>query len=137
FARANLSRLPGCSAHSAGRNAHGGMPFAVTGLSDTEYATLQKWLEQGAEVDQQALEPSAQERTQIEAWERLLNAPGARERLVGRWLYEHLFLAHLQFEGGEPGHFFQLIRSRTPSGQPVDPVATRLPHQDPGPAFFY
>jgi len=135
--RSNLCPLPGEFDDYARRNAHGGMPFAVTGLSDTEYATLQKWLEQGAEVDQQALRPSVQERTQIEAWERLLNAPGARERLVGRWLYEHLFLAHLHFEGGEPGHFFQLIRSRTPSGQPVDPIATRLPNQDPGTAFFY
>jgi len=135
--RSNLCPLPGEFDDYARRNAHGGMPFAVTGLSDTEYATLQKWLEQGAEMDQQALQPSVQERTQIEAWERLLNAPGARERLVGRWLYEHLFLAHLHFEGGEPGHFFQLVRSRTPSGQPVDPIATRLPNQDPGTAFFY
>src|SRR5690606_21288219 len=130
--RSNLCPLPGECDDYARRNAHGGMPFAVTGLSDTEYATPQKWREQAAEVEQQALEPSAQERTQIEAWERLLYAPGARERLVGRWLYEHLFLAHLHFEGGEPGHFFQLIRSPTPSGQPVDPIATRLPNQDPG-----
>src|SRR5690606_29185092 len=64
-------------------------------------------------------------------------APGAREGLVARWLFEHLFLAHLHFEGGEPGHFFQLVRSRTPSGQPIDPIATRRPNDDPGTRVFY
>lgn len=137
IARENICPLPGEFEGYARRNAHGGMPFAVTGLNDEEYATLQQWLKQGAEMDQQPLEPSAHELIQIEAWERLLNASGARERLVGRWLYEHLFLAHLHFEGGEPGRFFQLVRSRTPSGQPVDPIAKRLPNQDPGTAFFY
>ena len=117
--------------------AHAGMPFAVSGLSDAEYATLQRWLEQGGVVEEQALQPSAAERQQIAEWEALLNAPGARESLVNRWLFEHLFLAHLYFEGGEPGHFFQLVRSRTPSGQPIDPIATRRPNDDPGMHFHY
>ncbi|MDX5372651.1 MAG: fatty acid cis/trans isomerase [Pseudomonadaceae bacterium] len=117
--------------------AHAGMPFAVSGLSDAEYATLQRWLEEGAVVEEQALQPSAAEQRQIAEWEALLNAPGARESLVNRWLFEHLFLAHLYFEGGEAGHFFQLVRSRTPSGQPIDPIATRRPNDDPGTHFHY
>lgn len=117
--------------------AHAGMPFAVSGLSDAEYRTLQRWLAQGAPLDEQALLPSAMERRQLAEWEAFLNAPGARESLVSRWLYEHLFLAHLYFEGGEPGHFFQLVRSRTPSGQPIDPIATRRPNEDPGTEFYY
>lgn len=117
--------------------AHAGMPFAVSGLSDAEYRTLQRWLAQGAPVDEQALLPSVMERRQLAEWEAFLNAPGARESLVSRWLYEHLFLAHLYFEGGEPGHFFQLVRSRTPSGQPIDPIATRRPNEDPGTEFYY
>ena len=68
----------------------------------------------------------------------MFDAPGTREQLVSRWLYEHLFLAHLYFEGeGEGGHFYQLVRSRTPSGAPVDPIATRRPNGDPGTAFYY
>nr|MBO2510833.1 peptidylprolyl isomerase [Gammaproteobacteria bacterium] len=117
--------------------AHAGMPFAVSGLSDAEYRTLRRWLAQGAPVDEQALLLSAMERRQLAEWEAFLNAPGARESLVSRWLYEHLFLAHLYFEGGEPGHFFQLVRSRTPSGQPIDPIATRRPNEDPGTEFYY
>lgn len=121
----------------AKRFAHAGMPFAVTGLSEQEYTTLQTWLAQGAPVDQQDMQPNLSEVAQIADWERLLNAPGARESLVNRWLFEHLFLAHLYFDGGESGHFFQLVRSRTPSGQPIDPIATRRPNDDPGTVFYY
>src|SRR5690606_7965728 len=129
--------LPNEFAAYAAKGPHGGMPFAVTGLTDTEYSTLQRWLEQGAPVELSRIQPSASERQQIEQWERLLNAPGAREALVSRWLYEHLFLAHLYFEGEGGGHFFQLVRSRTPSGEPVDPIATRRPNEDPGTHFHY
>ncbi len=137
IARQNQCPLPGEFDGYAKSNAHAGMPFAVTGLSEQEYATLQGWLAQGAPVDEQALRPSAVEQAQIKDWETLLNAPGAREGLVNRWLYEHLFLAHLYFEGGEPGHFFQLVRSRTPSGKPIEPIAARRPNDDPGRDFYY
>ncbi|MDT4791195.1 Fatty acid cis/trans isomerase (CTI) [compost metagenome] len=120
------------------KNPRVGMPFAVSGLTEQEYATLTQWLAQGAPVDEQPLQPSAAEALQVAEWEAFLNRPGAREGLVSRWLYEHLFLAHLYFaEGGEPGHFFQLVRSRTPSGQPIDPIATRRPNDDPGSTFYY
>lgn len=66
-----------------------------------------------------------------------MNASGAREALVSRWLFEHLFLAHLHFAEGQQGHFFQLVRSRTPSGQPLDIIATRRPNDDPGSEFYY
>ncbi|MGK8436607.1 fatty acid cis/trans isomerase [Ectopseudomonas hydrolytica] len=135
--RSNSCPLPGEFAAYAQKNPHGGMPFAVTGLSDDEYATLQQWLAQGAPVAEQKLQPSVAELEQIARWEAFLNAPGARQDLVSRWLYEHLFLAHLHFAGGELGHFFQLVRSRTPSGQPIDPIATRRPNDDPGTEFHY
>ncbi|SEQ72195.1 Fatty acid cis/trans isomerase (CTI) [Pseudomonas cuatrocienegasensis] len=135
--RANSCALPGEFERFAAKQPLAGMPFAVTGLAEADYQTLQRWIAAGAPVDEQALQPSAVERRQIDAWEALLNAPGAREELVARWLYEHLFLAHLYMEGGEPGHFFQLVRSRTPSGQPLDPIATRRPNDDPGVEFYY
>ncbi|SDG32164.1 Fatty acid cis/trans isomerase (CTI) [Pseudomonas benzenivorans] len=135
--RSNQCPLPDEFATFARKNPRAGMPFAVTGLSDADYQTLQRWLEEGAPVDRQALQASKVEAKQVAAWEQLLNAPGARENLVARWLYEHLFLAHLYFEGGEPGHFFQVLRSRTPSGQAVDPIATRRPNDDPGSTFYY
>lgn len=135
--RDNQCPLPGEFDAYQKQFAHAGMPFAVAGLSDTEYATLQQWLKEGAPVEEQALQASAAEHRQLAEWEAFLNAPGARESLVNRWLFEHLFLAHLYFEGGEAGHFFQLVRSRTPSGQPIDPIATRRPNEDPGTQVYY
>lgn len=137
IARENQCPLPDEFTAYAKEHAHAGMPFAVAGLSDEQYATLQQWLQQGAPVDEQALQPTVGELEQVAQWERMLNAPGARQGLVSRWLYEHLFLAHLYFQEGEAGHFFQLVRSRTPSGQPIDMIATRRPNDDPGSEFYY
>lgn len=135
--RDNQCPLPDEFAAFARENPQAGMPFAVTGLPQADYQTMQRWLAEGAPVDQPALQASPAEARQIAAWEAFLNAPGARQSLVSRWLYEHLFLAHLYFAGGEPGHFFQLLRSTTPSGQPIAPIATRRPNDDPGSQFFY
>ena len=135
--RENQCPLPGEFDAYAKANPHGGMPFAVTGLEDAEYAVLQNWIEQGAPIDLKPLQPSASEARQIAEWEAMLNAPGDRQALVSRWLYEHLFIAHLYFDDGNSGRFFQLVRSRTPAGQPVDVIATRRPNDDPGRSFFY
>lgn len=135
--RVNQCPLPGEFADFAGNNPMAGMPFAVTGLTEQDYQTVQRWLRQGAPVDQQPLQASPAEARQVAQWEAFLNGAGNEQRLVSRWLYEHLFLAHLDFQGGEPGHFFQLVRSRTPSGQAVDIIATRRPNDDPGTTFYY
>lgn len=136
--RSNQCPTPDSIDDFVAKNPRSGMPFAVTGLSDTQYATLKQWLAQGAPVDEQAWQASAAEARQITDWENFLNQRGARESLVSRWLYEHLFLAHLYFQGkGAPGHFFQLVRSRTPSGLPIDPIPTRRPNDDPGAVFYY
>lgn len=135
--RENQCPAPGEFDDYAKTFAHAGMPFAVTGLDDQQYQTLQRWLAAGAPVEEVAPTPTPDEARQVAEWETLLNARGAREVLVGRWLFEHLFLAHLYFDGGKSGHFFQLVRSRTPSGQPIDPIATRRPNDDPGTDFYY
>lgn len=135
--RDNSCPMPGQFDEYAAAHPREGMPLAVTGLTDQQYQTLQRWLAAGAPIDQQALAPSAAEALQVVQWENLLNAPGARESLVARWLYEHWFLAHLYFKDGERGHFFQWVRSRTPTGQPIDVINTRRPNDDPGTRFYY
>jgi hypothetical protein len=75
----------------AGAHPKEGMPLAVTGLTDQQYQTLQRWLASGAPIDEQGLAPSAKEALQIVQWENLLNPRGAQS-LVGRWLFEHWFL---------------------------------------------
>ena len=135
--RENMCATPGEFNAYAGARPKEGMPLAVTGLTDQQYQTLQRWLASGAPIDEQGLAPSAREALQVQQWENLFNQPGARESLVARWLYEHLFLAHVYFENGEAGHFFQWVRSRTPSGQPIDLIATRRPNDDPGTQVYY
>lgn len=114
-----------------------GMPLGVSGLSDTEYGMLKKWLAEGAVIDAEARKASAAEEAQIVEWEKFLNRQGLREQLVSRWLYEHLFLAHVYFENIKDSQFFELVRSRTPPGQPVSLIATAQPNDDPGSKKIY
>ncbi|MGH8492205.1 MAG: fatty acid cis/trans isomerase [Moraxellaceae bacterium] len=114
-----------------------GMPLGVTGLTNTEYNTLKQWLAEGAVIDAEPRKASNEEAAAITEWENLLNRSGLREQLVARWLYEHLFLAHLYFDKIKDSQFFEVVRSRTPSGQPVSLIATAQPNEDPGGKFWY
>ena len=114
-----------------------GMPLAVSGLTDQEYATIKAWLAQGAPIDAKPRMATSAEQQQMRQWEDFLNQRELRNQLVGRWLYEHLFLAHLYFSDIKDSHFFELVRSRTPSGQKIDVIATSAPDQDPGGVFYY
>ena len=77
---------------------------------------------------------------EVRAWEAFLNGRTPREKLMARYLYEHLFLAHLHFTSetasGRPA-FFRLVRSRTLCEAGVDEIATRRPNDDPGPGDFH
>ena len=116
---------------------HNGMPLGVTGLTAKERQTLLDWLEQGAPFKPPVMRLSVSEQQAIQSWEQFLNQKGLRERLVARWLYEHLFMAHLHFSEQKNEHFFQIVRSSTPPGQPVKLIATRRPNDNPGKTFFY
>ncbi len=113
-----------------------GMPYAMPNLSDQEYRTLVSWLAQGAPVPPPPV-PSATVLPQIEQWERFLNRPSSKQRLVSRYLYEHLFHAHIHFRGSPEREFYRLVRSTTPPGQAVDEIPTVRPYDDPGGLPFY
>lgn len=113
-----------------------GMPFALPNLAPAEYEVLVRWLAGGARVPPPPRE-SAELAAEIQQWEQFLNGTTRKQRLVARYVYEHLFLAHLHFEGSDPREFYTLLRSRTPPGQSVLPVATRRPYGDPGAPFYY
>lgn len=115
-----------------------GMPLAVTGLSDDEYATLTGWLNQGGAISPLVTEVSEAGQAHIERWETWLNASSDRRQLVSRWLYEHLYLAHLYFEDqGADTRFFEIVRSRTEPGQAIERIATRRPNNDPEGSVYY
>ncbi len=108
-----------------------GMPFGLPGLSDREHDTLARWIEAGApyrEPDPLA----AAYRPRIAAWERFLNASDLKSRLMARYIYEHWFIGHLYFDDLPGEEFFELVRSKTPPGRPIESIATRRPYDDPG-----
>ncbi len=114
-----------------------GMPLAFTGLSDNEYRTLRQWIKEGAVIDEKPFAPGQAEQAQIRQWEAFFNRPALRNQLVSRYLYEHLFAAHLYFDDLDTGNFFEIVRSSTPSGSPIRLIATVRPNDDPGELFYY
>ncbi|NOY62677.1 MAG: isomerase, partial [Gammaproteobacteria bacterium] len=113
-----------------------GMPYAMPNLSEPEYQTLVSWLAQGSPTPPPP-SPSSVVVPQLEEWERFLNQPSKKQRLVSRYLYEHLFHAHIHFAESATREFYRLVRSTTPPGTAIDEMATTLPYGDPGAAPFY
>ena len=113
-----------------------GMPYAMPALEAGETRVLESWLAQGAPLPAPPA-PSAHAVPQLERWETFLNAASNKQRLVSRYLYEHLFHAHLHFAQTPEREFYRLVRSTTPAGQAVDEIPTQRPFDDPGPAPFY
>jgi hypothetical protein len=114
----------------AKRHPQRGMPFGLPPLADAEYSTLTRWLEAGAPYAPPA-SPSPPVAGQVAAWEALLNADDKRSQLVARYIYEHWYIGQFHFPE-QPDLNFDLVRSRSPSGQPIDVIATRRPFDAPG-----
>jgi hypothetical protein len=115
---------------------YAGMPYGVAPLSVEDFETLAAWTLAGAPAPAPRSAPSAAIAEQIAAWERFLNGGSLRERLVARYLYEHLFQAKLHIDGDAADRFFRLIRAENASGAPRE-IATRRPYDDPGGPFAY
>lgn len=114
-----------------------GMPYGLPGLNKNEHATLTSWLEQGAEGVPIASSP-APETDAVQRWEAFFNGESLKQRLMARYMYEHLFIGNLYFSDLETtSRYYNLVRSRTPPGVPIDVIATRRPYDDPGEVVFY
>ncbi len=114
-----------------------GMPYGTAPLAASEHALLMDWVQSGAALPEAATPLPDDIQGQVTAWEAFFNAPDPRAQLMNRYLFEHLFLARLHFEGDDPRRFFQLVRSRTPNGEKIDIIATRRPFDDPGEGPLY
>ncbi|WP_340481207.1 fatty acid cis/trans isomerase [Vibrio anguillarum] len=109
-----------------------GMPYGMPNLSPLEYNTLLTWLRDGAIMNGHIPLTSDQEKS-VAQYENFLNKDTAKNQLMARYIYEHLFLSHLYFsELAGQSRFFTLIRSTTPPGEPVNRIATRRPYDNPG-----
>ena len=111
-----------------------GMPYGLPGLSREDHKIIVRWLEEGALRVASPDERASAHAAEVERWEAFLNGDSLKDRLASRYVYEHLFLAHIYFEAGragEPPLFFQLVRSKTPPGEPVERISTRRPFDNP------
>ncbi|MDX9730529.1 MAG: fatty acid cis/trans isomerase [Bdellovibrionales bacterium] len=115
------------------------MPYGLPALSAKEVETLRQWIAAGAPGQSQARlgieNLSSEQKRVVHAWEKFLNRSGLKDRIVARYLYEHLFLASFYFS--EPSSnsatpSLRLVRSSTKCSKAVTPIATRSPNDDPG-----
>jgi len=113
-----------------------GMPFGMPNMNEDEYRTVVQWLAQGSPMPESP-GPSAIAAKQITRWEVFLNGDDHKHRLMSRYIYEHLFSGHMQFEGTDKREFYRVVRSSTPPGEPVNEIATVRPYDDPGDVLYY
>ncbi len=116
-----------------------GMPFGFPPLTKDEFNLIAGWLTQGAkgpslQEQLQLITPSAADQKEIIKWETFLNRPDAKHAMTARYLYEHLFLAHIRFTSLD---YYELVRATTPPGEPVELINTVRPYDDPQTDHFY
>ncbi|NOR58845.1 MAG: peptidylprolyl isomerase, partial [Sulfurimonas sp.] len=118
-----------------------GMPYGLPAIEDREYVTLASWLHQGAkgpsDIEQKELtSPSPLASMEIKKRENFLNKDDAKHTMTARYLYEHLYLAHLNFKSTSK-EFFEVVRSYTPAPQAIKIIPTLRPFDDPEVKKFY
>jgi hypothetical protein len=118
------------------KNPHKGMPYGFPALKKQEYNLLMTWLKQGARNDTKKQTETNLELEQIRKFEDFFNNQNIKYKVSARYIYEHLFLAHISFDDNS-GNFYELIRSKTPSGQTPQVIPTRFPYEGINGRFYY
>ncbi|GAB3482172.1 fatty acid cis/trans isomerase [Marinomonas epiphytica] len=108
---------------------HGGMPYGLPELTNEEFNILSRWLAKGGKMPAPLTVP-ADLAEKVRKWEARLNGNTLKDRLVARYIYEHIYLYSLYLDDGE-AYRFKLVRSTTPPGKQIDQIATRRPYDDP------
>ncbi len=119
-----------------------GMPYGLPAIESDKQQVLERWIESGAKALSPDLIFSEENSERISRWEQFFNGTSLKRQLMSRYIYEHLFLANLYFsesssDVGEARTFYKLVRSKTPSGSPVEEIVSRRPFDDPGGEFYY
>jgi len=112
-----------------------GMPYGFPALKQEEFDLIAGWLVQGAKgpdpaMQQALVSPKPVDDVAIKQWEDFFNQPDAKHGMTARYLYEHLFLAHIKF-GTSTNEFYELVRSKSAPGKPIELIATVRPYDDP------
>lgn len=113
------------------------MPYGLPALTEAQKSDIAAWIRLGAPG------PKTQEKTkhgiikQIKAWENFLNGKSIKQKIVSRYIYEHLFIAHNHFEGDDQNTFYRLIRANGFCEENKPELASRRPNDDVGKNFSY
>tara|TARA_B100000749_G_scaffold280897_1_gene280801 strand:- start:78171 stop:80942 length:2772 start_codon:yes stop_codon:yes gene_type:complete len=130
-----------------------GMPYGLPALDDEQVRTLKIWVAQGSQgpesikpVQSSATAGGPSDKEVLSALEQYFNGPSdikkSKRRLVNRYIYEHLFLAHLYFSEDEADYrtnlplaqrrdFYEMIRKVGSCDADAEVIATRKPWQLP------
>ncbi|QFR49168.1 peptidylprolyl isomerase [Sulfurimonas lithotrophica] len=114
-------------------NPQKGMPYGFPPLKNSEFELIKQWLYQGAKYTPQKHTSFPNE---LIEFEKFFNADDAKHKMSARYIYEHLFLAHISFKS-RPNEFYELVRSSTPSPEPINIIATVRPYDNPKVDKFY
>lgn len=115
-----------------------GMPYGLPKLPRDEFKTLIDWLEAGAagnELSHQNIIYPEHFKKKISKWENFFNKHTFKHQLSARYIYEHLFAAHIYFKS-KPDIFFRLIRAKNRENYPLE-IATVRPYDAPANSDFY
>lgn len=111
-------------------NPNHGMPYGFPALNKKEHEMLISWLK--GDIKKQKEEKQKPSKI-IKAFEMFLNNPDMKHQVTARYIYEHLFLAHIKFDGDD--NFYSLYRTYNANGS--DAVKTRVPYGKAKEKFFY
>ncbi len=119
-------------------NPHSGMPFGFPALKKNEFETIKAFIAQGSHFTAlEELSKSSQlSNDYIIMFENFLNNKSPKHIISARYIYEHLFLAHLYFKGSK-NEFYQLVRSKTAYPNKIKIIPSIRPYDDPKSRFYY
>ncbi|ATH07711.1 hypothetical protein BIY24_07060 [Halobacteriovorax marinus] len=112
-----------------------GMPFALPNLTKSEFSTLAHWVAQGSKGHDKKVESKATKKL-IAIFENLFNRNDLKSKLIARYIYEHIFLAHIHFDTAPERVFYRLVRATNRDGEP-DEIDALRPYDDPKSKFYY
>ncbi len=114
---------------------YSGMPYGLPPLTDEEYDVIKTWVDMGAKGPRLKHQLPADIMAEVNKWEIFFNQESNKEKIMSRYIYEHLAFAHIYFEK-TPSHFFRLVRSKSELGE-IDEIASVRPFDDPKVKKFY
>ncbi|MEY4616955.1 MAG: hypothetical protein RJB66_1915 [Pseudomonadota bacterium] len=108
-----------------------GMPYGFPGLRSEQLALIKKWIDQGARSPAATVSPTDHVSHQLIApWEQVMNST-SKAQLMARYIYEHVFSAHIHFKGTSHGEWYELVRSSTPAPHSIEEIVTPRPYDPP------